>query len=148
MPVLDVCSSCMLRVYGCVFCSILVWFAYMCVRMTPSPRSIAKVPSGRVLPGTPITTPHWYVFLLYLEGWRYEKKQNPLSGHYVPWYRLSHMQGHFQCSKQSSKLKLVGLRCHVSVKRLYGLCARLWLSSTTATRHLAITSVGGRGAAP
>jgi len=36
----------------------------MCVRMTPSPRSIAKVPSGRVLPGTPDTAPHWYVFLL------------------------------------------------------------------------------------
>jgi len=37
----------MLRVYACVFYSITLLFAYLCMRMTSTPRSIAGVPSGR-----------------------------------------------------------------------------------------------------
>jgi len=35
--------SAMLRVYGCVFCSIVLLSAYMCMRLLSSPRSIAGV---------------------------------------------------------------------------------------------------------
>jgi len=45
--------SYMLCVYGCVFCSISLLFVYMRVRMPSSPRSIARVPLGRTLPGFP-----------------------------------------------------------------------------------------------
>ena len=34
------------------------------MRMTASPRSIAGVPSGRALPGYPITAHHLYAILL------------------------------------------------------------------------------------
>jgi len=43
----------MLRVYGLVFCSISFLSVYMCVRMPLSSRSIAGVPSSRVLPVFP-----------------------------------------------------------------------------------------------
>jgi len=56
----------MLRVYGCVFCSIFLLSVYMCVRMPLSLRSIAGVPSSQVLPGYLITAHHLCVFLLYL----------------------------------------------------------------------------------
>jgi len=53
-PLLPGCIVCcsvryayMLRVYACVFCSITLLFACLCMRMTSSPRSIAGVPSGR-----------------------------------------------------------------------------------------------------
>jgi len=49
--------SSMLRVYGCVFCSVSLLSVYMCVRLPSSPRSIAGVPSSRALPGFPITAP-------------------------------------------------------------------------------------------
>jgi len=45
----------MLRVYAYVFGSISLLFVYMCVRMPLSSRSAARVPSGRALPGFPIT---------------------------------------------------------------------------------------------
>jgi len=45
----SVCSSYVLRFYGCVFCSISLLFAYMCMRRTSSPRSIGGVPLGRDL---------------------------------------------------------------------------------------------------
>jgi len=63
------CGSFMLRVYRYVFCSISLFCVYMCVRMpSPSPRSIAGVPSGQALPGFPVTAHHLRPFLLYLEG--------------------------------------------------------------------------------
>ena len=67
------CYSYILRVYECVFSSCLIplLFAYMCMRMAQasSPMSIAVVPSGRALPGYPITAHHMYVFLVYLQDW-------------------------------------------------------------------------------
>jgi len=39
----DEYNSYMLRVHDCVFCSIPLLFAYMCMRLTCSPRSIARV---------------------------------------------------------------------------------------------------------
>jgi len=53
-----------LRVDGCVFCSISLSSVYMCVRMPSSPGSIAGVPSSRALPGYPITAHHPNAFLL------------------------------------------------------------------------------------
>jgi len=54
----------MLRVYGCVFCSISLWsvsmsllFDYLCMRLPFIPWSIAGVPSSQVLPGFLITAP-------------------------------------------------------------------------------------------
>jgi len=71
------CHAYMLRVYECVFCSIPLLFAYMCIRMTSSPRSIAGVPSGRALPGYPITACTPLVLIpAVLEGlavWRHNK---------------------------------------------------------------------------
>ena len=52
----------MLRVYGCVFCSISLLSVYMCVRMPLSLRSIAGVPSSQAL----ITAHHLCAFLLVL----------------------------------------------------------------------------------
>jgi len=42
-PVSDMCSSCMLRVYGCVFRSIPRLFVYLRMRMSSNSRSIAGV---------------------------------------------------------------------------------------------------------
>ena len=50
----------MFRVYGCVFCSISLLFAYMCIRMPSSPGSIVEV--GRLLLGFPITAHHLCAF--------------------------------------------------------------------------------------
>jgi len=54
-----VCSSSMLRVSWCVFCSMSLLFDYMCMRLPfiPSPWSIAGVPSSQALPGFLITAP-------------------------------------------------------------------------------------------
>jgi len=54
----------MLRVYGCVFCSISLLSVYMCVRMPLSLRSIAGVPSSQALPSYPITAHHLCAFLM------------------------------------------------------------------------------------
>ena len=43
----------MLRVHGCVFCSISLLSVYMCVRIPLRSRSIAGVFSSRALPGFP-----------------------------------------------------------------------------------------------
>ena len=59
------CPS-MLRVYGCVFCSIFLQSVYMCVRMPLSLISIAGVPSSQALPGYLITAHHLCTFLMYL----------------------------------------------------------------------------------
>jgi len=63
-----VCSSSVLHVYGCVLCFFFLWFVYMCVRIPSSPRSIAGVSLGQVLPGFHTTAHHLCAFLLYLEG--------------------------------------------------------------------------------
>jgi len=59
----DVCYLSMFRVYGCVFCCISLLFAYICMHMTLSPRTIVGVPSGRALPGFPVTAHHLYAFV-------------------------------------------------------------------------------------
>ena len=46
----------MLRVYGCMFCSISLLSVYMCVRVSLSSRSTAGVPSSRALPHFPLHT--------------------------------------------------------------------------------------------
>jgi len=58
IAVSGVCYSSMLRVYTCAFYFISMLFAYMCVRMPLSSRSIAGMRSGRALPGFPITAHH------------------------------------------------------------------------------------------
>jgi len=68
IPVSVVCYSRMLCVNACVFCSIPLLFACMCMRKTSSPRSIVGVHSGQALPGYPITAHHLYAFLLYSEN--------------------------------------------------------------------------------
>ena len=45
---MDVCLSCMLRVFGCVFSSIPLLFVYLHLRMSSYPRSIAGVPLDSV----------------------------------------------------------------------------------------------------
>ena len=52
----------MLRVYGCVFCSISLLSVYMCVRIHFSSRSIAGVLSSRALPVFP--SHHLCAFLI------------------------------------------------------------------------------------
>jgi len=64
IAVSGVCCSSMLRIYEFVFCSICILFVYMCVRMLLSSRSVVGVPSGRALPGFPITAHHLCAFLL------------------------------------------------------------------------------------
>ena len=61
----------MLRDYGCVFCSLSLLSFCMCVRMPPSLRSIAGVPSSssQALPSYLITAHHLCAFLLYLARW-------------------------------------------------------------------------------
>jgi len=41
------------KIISCVFCCISLLFAYMCMHMPSSPRTIAGVPSGRALPRFP-----------------------------------------------------------------------------------------------
>ena len=68
----------MLRVYGCVFCSVSLLSVYMCVRMPSSPKSIAGLPSSWALPGFPVTAPPSVcvpAVIGALAVWR-QKKQN------------------------------------------------------------------------
>jgi len=53
MAIPGVWRKSMLRVYGCVFCSISLLSVYMCVRIPWSSRSTAGVPSSRALPHFP-----------------------------------------------------------------------------------------------
>jgi len=70
----------MLRVYGCVFCSICLLSVYMCVRIPLCSRSIAGVPSRRALPHFPHhTTCMSYWMVLWeqpkkMEAWETLKK--------------------------------------------------------------------------
>jgi len=52
-----VCSSSMLHVSSCVFCSMSILFDYMCMRLPLSPWSIVGVPSRQALLGFLITAP-------------------------------------------------------------------------------------------
>jgi len=47
-PISDVCTSCMLRDYGCVSCSIPLLFVYLRMCMYSNPRSMAGVPFDSV----------------------------------------------------------------------------------------------------
>ena len=66
----------MLRVYGCVFCSISLLSVYMCVRIPSSSRSIAGVSSSRALPGFPSN--HLCAFLI--DGCVATKQQKNANG--------------------------------------------------------------------
>jgi len=57
MIVPRVCSSSMLRVSLCVFCSMSLEIDYMCMRLPFIPWSIAGVPSSQALLGFLITAP-------------------------------------------------------------------------------------------
>jgi len=48
VPVLDVCLSCMLPVYGRVFCSLPILCVYLRMRMSSNQRSVAGVPFDSV----------------------------------------------------------------------------------------------------
>ena len=54
----------MLRVYGCVFCSVSLLSVFMCVRITLSSRSIAGVSSSRALPGLGFPSNHLCALLI------------------------------------------------------------------------------------
>jgi len=54
----------MLRVDGCVFCSISLLSVYMCVRIPLSSRSVAGESSSRALPGPGFLSNHLSAFLI------------------------------------------------------------------------------------
>ena len=62
IPLVNPC--CVLRVDGCVFCSISLLSDYMCVRIPLSSRSIVGVSSSRALPGPGFLSKHLSAFLI------------------------------------------------------------------------------------